>query len=75
MKPEARTAVLMRRMLPPETSIPAHLASTPVGPDVAALDDATRETLIREIAAALSGYRDRHGMAIPQGTHIVLARK
>ena len=72
---DIRTEVLTRRMLPPETSIPGHLASTPVGPDIAALDEATRETLIREIAEALSGYQDRDGMAIPQGTHIVLARK
>ncbi len=72
---EIHEATVTRRMLPPEQAIPGHLASTPVGPDVAALDDATRKALIDDIAADLGPYRDADGLAIPQGTHIVLAKK
>jgi SAM-dependent methyltransferase len=68
-------AVVTRRMLPPEESIPGHLASTPVGPDFAALDEATRVALVDEIGTALCAYRDPGGLAIPQGTLIALARK
>lgn len=62
-------------MLPPEESIPGHIASTPVAPAVAAQDDATRTDLVADIAEALTPYRDAGGLAIPQGTHIALARK
>ncbi len=72
---EITEAVLTRRMLPPAESIPGHIASTPVGPAVAALDDATRTALVADIAETLAPYRDADGMAIPQGTHIALARK
>jgi SAM-dependent methyltransferase len=72
---EMRTAEITRRMLPPEESIPGHLASTPVGPEIVALDEATRDTLVEEIGGALAAYRDAKGLAIPQGTHIALARK
>ncbi len=72
---EITEAVLTRRMLPPEESIPGHIASTPVAPAVAALDAETRAALVADIAEALAPYRDADGLAIPQGTHIALARK
>ena len=72
---EIHEATVTRRMLPPEQAIPGHLASTPVGPDVAALDAVARLALIDDITADLGPYRDTEGLAIPQGTHIVLARK
>lgn len=72
---EITESVLTRRMLPPEESIPGHIASTPVAPAVAALDAETRAALVADIAEALAPYRDADGMAIPQGTHIALARK
>lgn len=56
---EVRAAVVMRHLLAPEVSIPGLLASTPVGPAV----------------AALTAYRDRDGLTVPQATHIALARK
>ncbi|MCP4329258.1 MAG: methyltransferase domain-containing protein [Alphaproteobacteria bacterium] len=68
-------AVLTRRMLPPAESIPGFLASTPVGPDITALEEPARERMIAEIGDALAAYRNAEGMAIPQGTHIVLAKK
>jgi ubiquinone/menaquinone biosynthesis C-methylase UbiE len=72
---EIRETVVTRRMLPPEEAVPGHLASTPVGPQVAALDAETRAALVATIAAALAQYRDEEGMAVPQGAYIALATK
>ena len=72
---EIQTTVMTRRMLPPEESIPGHLASTAVGQAVAALDETRRAALIKEISEALQSYQDAQGLAIPQGTHIALAYK
>ena len=70
---EIEATPIIRRMLPPEESVPGQLAATPVGPEVAALDEATRNAMVEDIGAALAGYRDDAGMAVPQGTFIVLA--
>jgi SAM-dependent methyltransferase len=72
---DIRVDVLMRRLLPAEESIPGLLASTPVGPEIAALDAATRDRITAEVATALSGYRDDDGLTVPQPTHIALATK
>lgn len=72
---EVRAAVVMRHLLAPEVSIPGLLASTPVGPAVAALDETARGALVAEVAAALTAYRDGDGLTVPQATHIALARK
>lgn len=72
---EIQAVVLTRRMLPPETSIPGHLASTPIGPEIAALDETARAAIVEEISKALDAYRTPEGLAIPQATHIALARK
>lgn len=72
---DLRSATVMRRLLPPEESIPGLLESTPVGPEFTALDAVTRKTLIDEVAAALAAYRDTGGMTVPQATYIALARK
>ena len=66
-------ADVTRRMLPPEEAIPGHIASTPVGPDFAALDDAARVAVIAEITRAVEPYRVPEGLAIPQGAYIVQA--
>jgi ubiquinone/menaquinone biosynthesis C-methylase UbiE len=66
---------IVRRMLPAEQSIPGHLASTPVGPQILELDEATRDALVLEVSEALAPYRDDEGLAIPQGTHIALATR
>lgn len=66
---------IVRRMLPAAESIPGHLASTPVGPEIVALDESKRDALVAEVSAALVGYEDDEGLAIPQGTHIALARR
>ncbi|HEV7394366.1 MAG TPA: methyltransferase domain-containing protein [Burkholderiales bacterium] len=67
--------VLMRRLLPPEESIPGLLASTPVGPEVAALPERTRVLIISEVAIALTKYRSGDGLEVPQPTHVVRAVK
>jgi len=67
--------VVMRRLLPPHESIPGLLASTPVGPEIAALEEVTRDAIIDEVAIALSHYRDADGLTVPQQTHIALATK
>ena len=72
---EIEATVLMRHMLSPETSIPAQLTSLPIGPQIAALDAATRSSIVEEISEALADYRTDEGMSVPQGTHIVSAAK
>lgn len=67
--------VLMRRLLPPEESIPGLLASTPVGPEVAALQERARAAIISEVATALAQYRSGGGLEVPQPTHVVRAVK
>jgi len=70
---DVEVAVVMRRLLPPAESVPRVLASTPVGPEVAALEQATRDAVVADVAAALSGYRDGDGLTVPQPTHIARA--
>jgi ubiquinone/menaquinone biosynthesis C-methylase UbiE len=67
--------VLMRRLLPPQQSIPGLLASTPAGPEVAALQESTRGAIVDEVAAELAAYRTVDGLEVPQPTHVVLAVK
>ena len=60
---------------PPQISIPAQLTSLPIGPQIAALEEDTRSTIVDEISKKLSQYLTDEGMSVPQGTHIVSARK
>ena len=72
---DIQVATVMRRLLPPEESIPGLLASTPVGPDVAALDATRRAAIVAEAAASLSAYRDADGLTLPQPTHIAFGTR
>jgi ubiquinone/menaquinone biosynthesis C-methylase UbiE len=72
---EIRVEIVMRRLLPPEESIPGLLASTPVGSEIAALDELTRDAIVDDVASALSEYRDEGGLMVPQSTHIALGAK
>ncbi|HYE90343.1 MAG TPA: methyltransferase domain-containing protein [Terriglobales bacterium] len=72
---DVQVAALTRRLRPPDESIPGLLASTPVGPAVAALDDASRAAIVRDSAAALAAYRDGDELVVPQPTHVALATK
>ena len=75
--PDAEIAsdVLMRRLLPPQESVPGLLASTPVGPDFSALARETQQTIIDEVATALADYRSGDGLEVPQATWLVRAAK
>jgi hypothetical protein len=66
---------VVRRLLRPKESVPGLLGSTPVGPEFAALPEATRDAIIEEVATALSGYRDADGPTVPQPTYIARATK
>jgi ubiquinone/menaquinone biosynthesis C-methylase UbiE len=72
---DIQVEVVVRRLLPPEESVPGLLASTPVGPDVAALGEAVRAAIVGEVAAALSAYRDGDGLTVPQPAYVALATK
>ena len=73
---EIRVEIVMRRLLPPEESVPGLLASTPVGPEILALDELTRDAIVSDIASALSDYRDEDGsLRVPQPTYIALGTK
>ena len=70
---QLETLVVERRMGPAEESIPRGIAATPYSNDVAKLDRATRDALVREIGEALQKYRVDDGFAIPQPTHLIRA--
>jgi ubiquinone/menaquinone biosynthesis C-methylase UbiE len=73
---DIRVEVVVRRLLPPEESVPGLLAGTPVGPEVAALGEAVRGAIVAEAAAALAAYRDADGgLTVPQPTHVALATR
>lgn len=68
-------ADLIRRMLPPGEAIPGQLASTPVGPDFTALNEAARAAVVADITRAMAAYLVPGGMEIPQGIYIVSATR
>ena len=72
---DIQVGTIMRRLLPPKESIPGLLASTPVGPDIAALEEATRDAIVDDVTIALSEYRNENGLTVPQPTYIALATK
>ena len=67
---------VMRRLLPPAESVPGLLASTPVGPEIVALDELTRDAIVNDVATALSEYRDDgESLIVPQPTYMALGAK
>jgi ubiquinone/menaquinone biosynthesis C-methylase UbiE len=72
---KVETAVIMRRLLPPMESIPGLLASTPVGPEIAALAQGIRDLIVDEVATAMSRYRDDDGLTVPQETNMAFGTK
>lgn len=71
---DMRTAVVTRRIGPPETSIPREIEGTPYAEAVAAVDAAVRAALVRDISAALHAYQEGEGFAWSTETHIVIAQ-
>jgi ubiquinone/menaquinone biosynthesis C-methylase UbiE len=72
---ELHSEVIMRRLLPPQESIPGLLASTPIGPYFAALPQDAQQVIVDEVAEALSAYRCGNGFEVPQATFMVRALK
>ncbi|MBI2294629.1 MAG: methyltransferase domain-containing protein [Betaproteobacteria bacterium] len=73
---EIRADEFLRRMGPPEESVPLSLASSGVvGTIVAALQPDVRAAVVAEITAAVQPYRDEKGLTIPRRTLIALAQK
>jgi ubiquinone/menaquinone biosynthesis C-methylase UbiE len=66
---------ITRHLAAPDVAIPGYLASTPLAQTVAALDEAVRTALVRDISAALHAYRDHDGLSLPSETMIIRAQK
>ena len=60
---------------PPEVSVPALLAGTPIGSLFSKLSDRSRNALIEDVSQALEPYTTKDGLTVPQAAHIALARK
>ena len=73
--PSIHVETVVRRLLPAEKSVPSSFASTPVGTAIAALEAGTIDTIVADVAAALSEYGDKAGLTVPQPTHIAIAMK
>ena len=70
-----QVARITRHLAAPDVAIPGYLASTPLAQTVAALDEAVRTALVREISDALQAYRDHDGLAVPSETAIARGQK
>jgi ubiquinone/menaquinone biosynthesis C-methylase UbiE len=72
---EIHVDTVMRRLLPPEESVPGLLASTPIAGDIAALDKARLADLIDAVSGKLERFKDGHELVVPQPTQVGIARK
>lgn len=61
------------RLPPLEGFVAAHLAGTPVAPEVRAMTEAERAALGLDVAQRLSAYRDGDGVAFPEEINVVTA--
>ncbi len=69
-----RVLTLERRIGAASTSIPGEIAGNPAGVDFAARAPATQERIVAEVAEDLAAYRTAEGFAVPQESHLVVAR-
>ena len=69
MRPHGRTT----RLPSVEAFVLWHLAATPVAGAVAALSDAARAALAKDVSRALQSYGDGDGVAFPDETNVVTA--
>jgi ubiquinone/menaquinone biosynthesis C-methylase UbiE len=66
----------MKVRLPPlETFVLHHLSANPVAGEVAALSEKDRTDLARQVASALKSYDDGEGIAVPDETHVAMAKR
>jgi hypothetical protein len=66
--------VQMVRFASPAAFVRYQVAGSPLATHVAEVDDAVRETLIREVTAAMEGYLNDDGLAFPIEGQIAVAQ-
>ena len=66
--------VRMVRFSSPAAFVQHQVAGSPLSPHVAAVDDAARETLLREVTAAMQAHVNDDGLAFPIEGHIAMAQ-
>ncbi|MHA1570285.1 MAG: class I SAM-dependent methyltransferase, partial [Alphaproteobacteria bacterium] len=71
---DMQTLTVMRRIGPIAESLPKELAGSPIGDDIANANVATRAALTVDVDLALKPFRVDGGVAIPQHTHLIIAR-
>lgn len=72
---KVRLDVKMSRYPSLEEFVPGYLMATPMAGEVAAMTDADRSHMVREVIGALQEYIDDSGLAAPMECHIVTAQK
>ncbi len=58
----------------PEEFVPRHVAATPMAAGFAAASSAARESVVGDVAAALTSYSRGDGVTVPFTTHVLRAR-
>ncbi|PTU33307.1 class I SAM-dependent methyltransferase [Stenotrophobium rhamnosiphilum] len=66
--------VRMVRFSSPAAFVQHQVAGSPLSPHVAAVGDAARETLLREVTAAMQAHMNDDGLAFPIEGHIAVAQ-
>jgi ubiquinone/menaquinone biosynthesis C-methylase UbiE len=71
---EMHVLEVMRRIPASPTSVVEAMARAPYARDVAAVEEAVRQAIGREVSAALHAYRDGDAVVIPHRSHLVQAQ-
>jgi SAM-dependent methyltransferase len=71
---EMHVLEVMRRMPTSPASVVEDMARAPYACDVAAVEEAVRQAVGREVSAALHAYRDGEEVVIPHRSHLVQAQ-
>jgi hypothetical protein len=66
--------VRMVRFASPEALVRHQVAGSPLAIHVAAVDDAVREALVRDVTAAMQAHLNDDGLAFPIEGHIAVAQ-
>ena len=71
---EMHVLEVMRRMPASPKSVVEAMARAPYARDIAAVEEAVRQAIGREVSAALHAYRDGDAVVIPHRSHLVQAQ-
>ena len=71
---EMHVLEVMRRMPASPASVVEAMVRAPYARDVAAVEEAVRQAIGREVSTALHAYRDRDEVVIPHRSHLVRAQ-